>query len=342
MWPGVIPTSGVMFALAGVAIALAAVTYRLIETPAAALFRRRPYAVALVLVAGLALTGVVGRVTYDAKGFTGRFPPLVTRIFDYDVNGAQGRRLMQCFYQRDDRAYSLSEERERAARFFEASRCAVADDPAKPTILVVGDSHAAHLFAGLTQALGDTANILTLSAVFCVPLVEHVEMDEGVAGTPRCRAINDYVFERIREIKPDVLLVAGYFAQYDHEANWRYPGFLDALVLGAKRLHRDGVRSIVIAGEIRPGRRRCRSSSAATCSKRARRRPSPTSASGRTRWKRTRRSPPGTGEGAWSMCRRRRSFAGPTAAGGSSAPIFPKTCWPSTTGITALTARSSP
>ena len=249
-WPGVIPTSGVMFALGGVAIVLAAATYRLIETPIAGLFRRRPRTVALVLVAGLALTGVVGRVTYDAKGFPGRFPPLVTRVFDYDVNGAQGARLMQCFYQRDDRAYSLAEERERAARFFEAGRCAVADDPAKPTILVVGDSHAAHLFAGLTEAFGHRANILTLSSVFCVPLVEHVEMNAGVAGTPRCRAINDYVFEQIRKINPDVLLVAGYFSQYDHEANWRYPGFLDALVEGARSLHRDGVRSIVVAGEV--------------------------------------------------------------------------------------------
>ena len=249
-WPGVIPTSGVMFALGGVAIALAAATYRWIETPTAGLFRRRPYPVALVLVAGLALTGVVGRITYDAKGFPGRFPPLVTRVFDYDVNGAQGARLMQCFYQRDDRAYPLVEERERAARFFEAGRCSVVDDPAKPIILVVGDSHAAHLFAGLTDVFGRTANILTLSSVFCVPLVEHVEMDAGVAGTSRCRAINDYVFEQIRKIKPDVLLVAGYFSQYDHEANWRYPGFLDALVEGARSLHRDGVRSIIVAGEV--------------------------------------------------------------------------------------------
>ncbi len=250
IWPGVIPTPSVMFALAGVAVALAALTYWLIETPVATLFRRRPYAVAVVLVAALAPTGIVGRVTYDAKGFPGRFPPLVTRVFDYDVNGAQGKRLMQCVYQRDERAYPLAEERLRAARFFEDNRCVVADDPSKPTILVVGDSHAAHLFAGLTEAFGAKANILTLSSVFCVPLVEHVTMDAGVAGTPRCRAINDYVFERIRAIKPDVLLVAGYFAQYDHEANWRYPGYLGALVDGARALHQDGARSIVIAGEV--------------------------------------------------------------------------------------------
>ena len=71
-----------------------------------------------------------------------------------------------------------------------------------------------------------------------------------MAGTPRCRAINDYVFDAIGRIKPDIVIVGGYFAQYDHEANWRYPGFLDALVAGARRLHADGVRSIIVAGEV--------------------------------------------------------------------------------------------
>jgi peptidoglycan/LPS O-acetylase OafA/YrhL len=250
IWPGIIPTRGVMLGLAVVAVGLASLTYWLIETPVAVLFRRRPFAVALGLIAGLAATGIVGRITYEAKGFPGRFPPLVTRIFDYDVNGAQGKRLMQCFYQRDERAYPLETERARAARFFEANRCGEPDDPRMPIILVVGDSHAAHLFAGLNEVFGARANLLTLSSVFCVPLVEHVAMDAGVAGTPRCRAINDFVFARIRAIRPDVLVVGGYFSQYDHEANWRYPGYLDALVEGARRLHADGVRSIVIAGEV--------------------------------------------------------------------------------------------
>ena len=250
VWPGVIPTPAVLFALAGAAVALATATWLFLEKPVAREFRRRPYAVALTLVALLAVTGIVGRVTYDAKGFPGRFPPEVVRVFDYDVNGAQGERLMKCFYQHDTRAYSLAEERERAKRFFERGRCGVVDDPKKPTILVVGDSHAAHLFAGLTAAFKGKANILTLSAVFCAPLVEHVDMDAGVGGTPRCRAINDYLFGEIKRIKPDVLLVGGYFASYDHEANWRYPGYLDALVVGARKLHAAGVPAIVIAGEV--------------------------------------------------------------------------------------------
>ncbi len=276
-WPGVIPTSGVMLALAVAAAALATLTWRFVEAPTASLFRRRPFALALGLVALLAATGVLGRVTYDLKGFPGRFPPLVSQVFDFHVNGADDEALMRCFYQRDDRAYPLDEERSRAARFFEDHRCGVAADPRKPTILVVGDLHAAHLFAGLHRVYGDRANVLALAAVFCVPLVETVDMDQGVAGTPRCRAINDYVFKRILEIKPDVLVVGGYFAQYDHEANWRYPGFLDAMVAGARKLHDEGIPSIVIAGEVPTWAPCCRSWSDATSLKPARRRNSPRS-----------------------------------------------------------------
>jgi SGNH domain (fused to AT3 domains) len=250
IWPGIIPTAPVLLALACVAVLLAALTYRLIEQPVAAPFRRRPFATALVLVGLLALTGFVGKLTYDAKGFPSRFPPLVDRIFDYDATGAESQRLLSCFYQRDEASYPLDEERRRVASFFEAHHCAAIQDPRKPTILIVGDSHAAHLFTGLQEVYGERANLLTLSSVFCVPLVENVAMDQGVAGTPRCRAINDYVFDAIRTIKPDVLIVGGYFAQYDHEANWRYPGFLDALVAGARRLHGEGVRSIIIAGQV--------------------------------------------------------------------------------------------
>jgi peptidoglycan/LPS O-acetylase OafA/YrhL len=250
IWPGVLPTTPVLFALAGMAVVLAALTYRVIEQPVAVPFRRRPFATALILVGLLALTGFVGKLTYDSKGFPSRFPPLVDRIFDYDVNGAETRPLLDCFYQRDEARYSLDEERRRVASFFEARHCMAVPDPRKPTILIVGDSHAAHLFAGLQEVYGARANLLTLSSVFCLPLVENVAMDQGVAGTPRCRAINDYVFDAIRTIKPDVLLVGGYFAQYDHEANWRYSGYLDALVAGARRLHADGVRSIIVAGQI--------------------------------------------------------------------------------------------
>ena len=93
IWPGVIPTAPVLLALACVAVVLAALTYRLVEQPVAIPFRRQPFATALVLVGLLALTGLVGKLTYDSKGFPSRFPPLVDRIFDYDANGAESQPL---------------------------------------------------------------------------------------------------------------------------------------------------------------------------------------------------------------------------------------------------------
>ncbi len=164
----------------------------------------------------------------------------------------------------------------------------------------------------------------------------------GVAGTPRCRAINDYVFDRIRAIRPDVLLVAGYFAQYDHEANWRYPGYLDALVAGARRLHQDGVRSIVIAGEV-PTWAPVSANSRRARRARARRSRDvlARSAFGRIRSKPTGRSPPKIGAMASFTSRRRKSSAATTVAGAWWVTTFPKTCSPSTTATTASTARSS-
>ena len=70
---------------------------------------------------------------------------------------------------------------------------------------------------------------------------------DGDAPLPRDQRL---FFDKIKAIKPDVVIVGGYFAQYDHEANWRYPGYLDALVAGAQRLHADGVRSVIVAGEV--------------------------------------------------------------------------------------------
>ena len=70
IWPGVIPTAPVLFALACVAVVLAALTYRLIEQPVAVPFRRRPFATALVLVGLLALTGIVGQADLRRQGFS--------------------------------------------------------------------------------------------------------------------------------------------------------------------------------------------------------------------------------------------------------------------------------
>jgi peptidoglycan/LPS O-acetylase OafA/YrhL len=246
--PGILPTAPVMLALGALAVALAALTYRLVERPLDRPFRKRRNAVAIGLVAALALTGLAGRQIYRADGFPGRFPPLVARIFAY--TGGVRSPLASCLYDREQQQYPIAEQRERTARYFADRGCLAIADRAKPTIMVVGDSHAAHLLEGLAALARGRANLVALTATYCTPLIERVEIGAGESATPRCQAINDFVFERIRAIKPDILVVGAYFDQYLRQRTFIYPGYADELSKSLRRLHDEGVRSIVVAGQV--------------------------------------------------------------------------------------------
>ena len=71
------------------------------------------------------------------------------------------------------------------------------------------------VYPGVKAVFGGRANILQLDANFCAPLVEHVDRNAGVAGTERCQIINDYVFARVRALRPQIVLVGAYF-----ESSW--------------------------------------------------------------------------------------------------------------------------
>ena len=212
--PSVTPDGATMAALSLLAVLLAFLTWRFVERPVGHVFRRRPVAVALALVALLAGSGLLGSATRQANGFPGRFPPIVARIFAFARSGAEIPRLNACFYTGEGRRDSLDEQRRRVASYFELNHCGVIADPRKPTIMVVGDSHSAVLFTGLEHEYGARANVIAMSAIYCMPLIENVLMDVGVDGTPRCHAINEYVFRQIRAIKPDILVVGDYFVLY--------------------------------------------------------------------------------------------------------------------------------
>ena len=248
--PGVTPDAPTMAALAALGVALAALTWRYVERPIGHLFRRRPRAVALVLVGLLAASGLLGAVTRVADGLPRRYPPEVVRIFNFDQSGAGVPRLQACFYQRDAQRYSVEEEKRRARDFYTAHQCDVVVDPKKPTIMIVGDSHAAHLFAGLEHEYGDRANVIAMTATYCMPLIENTPMDQGAGGTPRCHAVNEVVFDAIRAVKPDVLLVGAYFASYISDHAWLYTDYPRAFLANVRRLQGEGPKHIVVAGEI--------------------------------------------------------------------------------------------
>ena len=246
--PGISPTAPVMLALGALAVALSALTYRFIERPLDGPFRAHRNAVALTLVALLAATGVFGRQVYAGDGLPGRFPPLVSKIFTY--NGGVRSPLALCLYDRERLQYPLAEQRQRTERYYAEHGCLNIADPKLPTIMMVGDSHAAHLLEGLSELLRGRANLVVLTATYCAPLMAHVVIGAGEAGTIRCQAINDFVFDKIRTMKPDVVFVGVYFEEFLRERTFLYPGYVDAFAKALRGLHDEGVPAIVIAGQV--------------------------------------------------------------------------------------------
>jgi len=106
------------------------------------------------------------------------------------------------------------------------------------------------LSSGLKSILGDRFNILNFSTFYCVPLIEKVAVGSGRAGTGRCQAYNQFVFEKLRKIRPDIVLVGSYFWQYRFDNEWIYPHYPDALNQNAADLMKDGIGSVLLVGQV--------------------------------------------------------------------------------------------
>ena len=171
--------------LMALAFLLAYLTWRALERPIAKAYSRRPLATAAPLLATLALAGVIGSVTRQNNGFPQRFPPEIVTVMNFQDAGARGPHMM-CTEQSVQKHVGLDEARANARAFFAEHNCAKIENPDRPTIVVVGDSHALHLLGGLDRVYGDRANIVLFSSLWCAPLVAKTDWTTGLAGTPRC------------------------------------------------------------------------------------------------------------------------------------------------------------
>jgi peptidoglycan/LPS O-acetylase OafA/YrhL len=191
-----------MFILAFV---LAYLTYRFVETPIRKVKdRARRRRGALWLLSSVLATGAFGAVVLAAHGFPSRWPSTVVGLdhkFADDVETAS--RYRTCFLGADQTPQDF------------ASECV---DPAaghegQPLVLLWGDSHASDLMPGFRALQTKTGlRMAQFTASLCPPL-EGLDIPER----PECKAINDSVLERIKELKPDVVILSAF---------WDYSGWL--------------------------------------------------------------------------------------------------------------------
>jgi peptidoglycan/LPS O-acetylase OafA/YrhL len=222
---------GAMMALAFV---LAYLTYRFIELPVRHVRQRgQRRKVTLWLLGCVSLTGAFGVLVIVAGGFPGRLPRAIVAL-DHDWGGefSKSWRDGTCFLRSDQSAASFSDScvdpEEKGTR--------------RPLVLVWGDSHAADLFPGFRTLQGQSGlRLAQYTASMCAPII-----GLPLRERPACLSVNDAVLDRLRNLKPDVVVLSASwdYPDPDHDRATRAEKLLQTLEL----VKAAGVRRVVVLG----------------------------------------------------------------------------------------------
>jgi len=221
---GEIASAEIRIAVVLVSILLAWLTYRLVEKPVR-LGKHGKEKIITLLVLMLAV-GNVGYYCYKFDGLVSRFPKIVQDIITYKVpveSIHKAQRFDTCFLDAAKQDYTL----------FNA--CESPSDKDKKTLLLWGDSHAAHLYTGYKASFGEGFNIIQRTAGTCPPI-----LDMEIDGIPYCKGINDSIFELIKLKKPSKIVLAASWISYD----WKK---LEATVAQLRKL---GIVDIDLIGPV--------------------------------------------------------------------------------------------
>ena len=177
------------------AIVLSWLTYKLLERPIR--FGKHGKRKALLLVLLMVGVGCTGLRVYQQDGIGERFPNIIRELTEFKYDYKKEYRYGSCF---------LKPGQNR--RDFKS--CETEINPDKKTLVIWGDSHAAHLYPGYSSVYGNTFNIVQRTASMCPPII-----GLAIPKLPHCKAINGEVSLFIKEHKPDTVVLSAFWANYD-------------------------------------------------------------------------------------------------------------------------------
>jgi peptidoglycan/LPS O-acetylase OafA/YrhL len=191
IWP-----KAAKFVVLAASFLVATLSWKFVEQP----FRVRRFAFSRQVLFQIAATSAVALLVLGASGlathgFPLRFPPEAVRVASFLENAdplteAQYR-VGTCF---------LTSRNPQGS--FDRSVC-LRQDPNKRNELLIGDSHAAQLWYGLSSVFTDV-NLMQATASGCKPT-----LDQGLGADKRCRQMMDYVFhDYLPNHHIDALLIA--------------------------------------------------------------------------------------------------------------------------------------
>ncbi len=189
------PTQGIRFTAIVIAMMLAWLTYKLIEKPIR--FGNHSKLKTITLLVLMIVTGYVGYNCYKEDGFGFRFPKIVQDLTQYKYTPT----ISHCFL-------GIGQG---TNLFKTLEACKPQFDNNKKSLLLWGDSHAAHLYAGYKTTFEEQFNILERTSAGCPPI-----LNMEIGDRPQeCKQINDYMFEFIKNEKPSKIVLNARWNLYD-------------------------------------------------------------------------------------------------------------------------------
>ena len=243
-WPAIVfwrmfgfdTNSGAKFVPVIAAVLLAWLTKECIEKP----FRfgnlgawKFPMPRVRIIAVGLIVVSIVGASTVATAGYPLRFPPSLRAIANWsaplpDIDWRRDR----CFFGRGSKIEFFPE-------------CTPPKRPGVPYILLWGDSHAGHLYPGLSRLHdNDAFDVAQWTSSACPPVRRALLGEDSSCARRREKAIND-----INRISPDTVLLSAAWEMYLANGTPETT-ILAAIADDIRWLKERGVRRIVIFGPV--------------------------------------------------------------------------------------------
>ena len=224
------------FGLIALSVLLAWVTYELIEKSFRFGANRKSKTILLLVL--MPIIGLLGYNCYQRNGLT--FRSIVK----------QEEMLSHYNYFNDKSESDFWGEKScflitQKSKSYQQNGCEKEASPENLTAFLIGDSHSAYLSLGLNKLLVDKKyNLSQFSAAYCPPLYVSKK-------TERCAEISQYILQKIKQKKPDLLIIFGNYSLWANDSEYPeqepYEVFLRKQIAA---LSASGVGRVLVIGQI--------------------------------------------------------------------------------------------